>query len=67
LKQQECCSEEKENSINTLNLKNKDDIPYSAGVKSVASEILSSRGSLLSTENSVSFSRRPLTPGNNMY
>lgn len=67
LKQQECCSEEKENSINTLNLKNKDDVPYSAGVKSVASEILSSRGSLLSTENSVSFSRRPLTPGNNMY
>lgn len=67
LTQQDDSVEAKENKIQSLSGRSKDERAFSAGLKSAVSEILSSRGSLLSAGNSTSYSHRPLTPGNNMY
>lgn len=63
---QQECDEDKENSIKLINIKDKEETPYNTNMKSAISEILSSRGSLMSAGNSNSYSTRPFSSGNNM-
>lgn len=60
------CDEDKENSVRLINIKDKEEKTYNTSMKSAISDILSSRGSLMSAGNSNSYSTRPFSSGNNM-
>lgn len=58
--------EDKENSIKLIATKDREEKMYNNSIKSAISDILSSRGSLMSAENTNSYSTRPFSSGNNI-